>query len=358
MSSSKQRDYLFDNYKAFLIVLVVIGHFIEGSYDNNLFLTTLKWLIVSFHMPAFIFISGYFSKRQLSVRDLVRKLIIPYLVFELLYYLLYVLIIHKPTGLYLMYPKFSLWYLLALFFWRVLTPYIKKVPHYMVISIVAGLLIGCSDMSGNLLSIPRALVFFPFFLAGTDFTREKLTMIRTRRNQRIAVILIAAFCAFLILNPYCKTISPKVFYGRYNYHLLGQTTIEGILCRLACYLIGFVMTFAVALLISERKTCYSYIGTRTMAIYLFHGLVYSTIKGCSHILSDINTVPETVLLILFCVALTAVLSIPQLSTATAALSNIRISVHLPKLQPRKIFDLFSVLGQDPFFYSRLWWVFR
>lgn len=27
----KERDYLFDNYKVFLIFLVVIGHFIEPS---------------------------------------------------------------------------------------------------------------------------------------------------------------------------------------------------------------------------------------------------------------------------------------------------------------------------------------
>lgn len=345
MSSSKQRDYLFDNYKAFLIVLVVIGHFIENSYDNNLFLTTLKWLIVSFHMPAFIFISGYFSKRKLPFRVLIQKLVIPYLIFELLYYFLYVMIIHKPTGLYLMYPKFSLWYLQALFFWRLLTPYVKKIPHYMIITIAAGLLIGCSTMSGNLLSIPRTLVFFPFFLAGTDFDREKLTLLRTRRNRIFAVILIAAFTVFLILNPYCRTVSPKVFYGRYNYHFLGQTVTEGILCRCICYLIGFVMALAVALLISDRKTCYSYIGTRTMAIYLFHGLVYSTIKGCSGILSDVHSPAESMLLILFCVILVGVLSIPQLSTMTAAISNINPS-------------LFYVPYQDPFYYSRYWWVFH
>ena len=64
-SAAKQRDYLFDNYKALLIVLVVMGHFIEPCYRNNEFLYTLKWLIVSFHMPAFIFISGYFSSLEL-----------------------------------------------------------------------------------------------------------------------------------------------------------------------------------------------------------------------------------------------------------------------------------------------------
>ena len=38
----KQRDYLFDNYKVLLIVLVVISHFIEPSYNQNAFLYELK----------------------------------------------------------------------------------------------------------------------------------------------------------------------------------------------------------------------------------------------------------------------------------------------------------------------------
>ena len=62
LMSTKSRNYFLDNYKALLIVLVVIGHFIEPCYENNDFLTILKWVIFSFHMPAFIFISGFFSK--------------------------------------------------------------------------------------------------------------------------------------------------------------------------------------------------------------------------------------------------------------------------------------------------------
>lgn len=95
--STKNRDYFFDNYKALLIVLVVVGHFIEPCYDNNVFLSGLKWMIFSFHMPAFIFISGYFSKREIRFGKLVQKLVIPYFVYELIYYFLYVFIIHKET---------------------------------------------------------------------------------------------------------------------------------------------------------------------------------------------------------------------------------------------------------------------
>ena len=50
---NKQREYLFDNYKVLLIVLVVIGHFIEPCYDQNPFLYELKWGIMgrSMNLP-------------------------------------------------------------------------------------------------------------------------------------------------------------------------------------------------------------------------------------------------------------------------------------------------------------------
>ena len=36
-------------------------------------------------MPAFIFISGYFSKRELPLSVSIRKLAVPYLVYEVIY---------------------------------------------------------------------------------------------------------------------------------------------------------------------------------------------------------------------------------------------------------------------------------
>lgn len=328
--NTEHRDYLFDNYKALLIGLVVIGHFIELSYENNAFLYTLKWLIVSFHMPAFIFISGYFSKRTLSLGALFRKLVIPYVIYEVMYYSVYITIIHKPTELYLMYPKFSLWYIQALFFWRLLTPLVKKLPHYMIISVTAGLLIGCLGLPGNLLSIPRTLVFFPFFLAGTNFRRETLTLLRCRKNQIIALLAIATFTCYLILDDFHKTLSPKIFYGRYNYNYLEQTFAEGILCRLICYGIGFAMAIAVMLLIPERQNRLSYIGTRTMAVYLFHGLAYSVLKGCTHILQNIDTLPDSLLLITFCIALTGFFSLLPFTTFTNIVADMRLSSTLQR----------------------------
>lgn len=329
MNPKKERDYLFDNYKVILIFLVVVGHFIQPAYGDSPLISALKWMIVSFHMPAFIFISGYFSKRDVPVSVSVRKLAIPYLVYEAIYFLFYTFIIQKETGLYLHRPKFSLWYLMALFAWRIITPYVKKIPHHFILSIAAGLLIGLSDIPGNFLSIHRILVFYPFFLTGMYFDRDLITRFRNAKTQKFAGVITAlAFASIIPLTQY----PAKIFYGRYSYDSLGQSDIEGILCRIACYAISFVLTYALMFLISEKETRYSYIGPRTMAVYLFHGLTYNLVKDCTDILENIDTLGETGLLIGFCAALTRVCATNPLVTFTNKISNLefsRLCLHIP-----------------------------
>lgn len=324
-TAQKPRDYLFDNYKVLLIFLVVAGHFVGPSTRCNSFLLVFKWLIVSFHMPAFVFVSGYFSKKALSLGTLIQKLAVPYVVYEIMYYLLYTCVLHKETGLCLLKPKFTLWYLMALFFWRFITPYVKKIPFYMVFAIGAGLLIGFSDMENNFLTIPRALVFYPYFLAGTSFERESLTRLRSSRVQYIAAACIAAITLFLIFIGLQKIAPMQIFYGRYNYSSMKQGITEGLLWRLVSYAIGFIMTYSILALIPEKKLCCSYIGTRTMAIYLFHGLTYSYFRYCTKLLNHIDTAAGTILLLAFCAGLTALFSLKPFTVFTSTVSNFHLT---------------------------------
>lgn len=304
--STKSRNYFLDNYKSFLILLVVIGHFIEPCYTNNLFLTILKWIIFSFHMPAFIFISGYFSKKDMGLEKLIQKLVIPYFIFELLYYFLYVFVIHKETGLYFNRPKFSLWYLMSLFFWRIATPYLKRIPGNLFIAITGGLLIGFTQL-GNFFSIPRTLFFYPFFLAGYYFQENWFDTVR--RHWKAFTIGLAAAPGLLggwVLFT-GQELTPFIFYGRYSYADMGLTNGVGLLVRLVCYGISFLAIFAVCAIIPRKKHFYSILGVRTMSIYLFHGLVYSILKD-GHVLEKVNTPLETVLLLGFCILLTFVLA--------------------------------------------------
>jgi fucose 4-O-acetylase-like acetyltransferase len=62
------RNLSIDALKAFAIFLVVLGHFLQSTipdFDNN----HLFRLIYSFHMPLFIFISGYLSYRYGGIQS-------------------------------------------------------------------------------------------------------------------------------------------------------------------------------------------------------------------------------------------------------------------------------------------------
>lgn len=323
-TTQKSRDYLFDNYKVLLIFLVVVGHFVGPSVHDNDFLLILKWFIVSFHMPAFIFISGYFSKKNLPFFTIVKRLAVPYIAYEFIYYLWYVFIVHKETELRLLNPKFTLWYLLALFMWRAITPYIKKIPGYMILAVLAGLLIGYSNMENNFLTIPRALVFYPFYLAGTSFDRSMLDKLRTKKGKIIAVACIAVIFLLLAIIGLQKAAPMQIFYGRYNYASMKQGMLEGLLWRIGTYLIGFVMTFAVMILMTDKKLPISYIGTRTMAIYLFHGLTYTYLEHCTSLLENLDTFGETFLLLAGCAGITALFSLKPFTNFTNIFSSFKL----------------------------------
>lgn len=305
--TDRQREYLFDNYKVLLIILVVIGHFIEPNYEQNPFLYELKWGIVAFHMPAFIFISGYFSKKIPSAKKMISGLIIPYFVYEILYYLLYTFILDKETGLYFTRPKFSLWYLMALFAWRILAPFVQKIPGKFVLSIAAGLLIGLTNLD-NFLSIPRIVFFFPFFLAGLNFDSSRLTRFRNRKGYIGALTLLGALAVFLFTDERHDSLTPQIFYGRYSYHDLELGNPEGILIRILCYAVSFLLIYLFMLVLPTEKKSYSYLGERTMAIYIFHGFIYSCLKYGSSVLSSVESNLESILLLGFCLFLVWLLS--------------------------------------------------
>lgn len=321
VSTKDHREYLFDNYKVLLILLVVIGHFIEPNYDQNPFLYELKWAIVAFHMPAFIFISGYFSKRIPSIKKLISGLVIPYFVYEILYYLLYTFILDKETGFYFTRPKFSLWYLMALFAWRIIAPFVQKIPGYFVLSLIAGLLIGLTNLD-NFLSIPRIVFFFPFFLAGLRFDSSCLTRFRNTKGYCGALAILGAFAVFLFTDTWHDHLSPKIFYGRYSYKDLELGNIEGSLIRILCYIISFMLIYLFMLVLPAEKKSYSYLGERTMAIYIFHGFIYSCLKYGSSILSSVESNLESILLVVFCLFLVWLLSRKPFVTITNKIAHL------------------------------------
>ena len=116
-----ERNKSLDGLKYILIVFVVIGHFIEPSRYNNQISCYLYSMIYSFHMPLFIWLSGYFYKHR-TFKEEIQKCI-P---------LLEVCLISHIAFAYLQSGELSLrtllnfgytpsWYVLSLVCWRLMS---------------------------------------------------------------------------------------------------------------------------------------------------------------------------------------------------------------------------------------------
>ncbi|HIH7688637.1 TPA: acyltransferase family protein, partial [Staphylococcus aureus] len=118
MTSLKERDYFFDNARAILILLVVFGHMLQPYTSGDKYLSALYLVIYSFHMPTFLFISGYFAKnidKPYYLEKISKRLIVPYMIF-FAFFSIYYFLTGKSDELQLdpFNPVFALWFLITL----------------------------------------------------------------------------------------------------------------------------------------------------------------------------------------------------------------------------------------------------
>lgn len=64
----KIRDGRFDTMKGFLILFVVFGHFFTHDSAHGLSSSVMANFIFFFHMPLFVFLSGYFTNNKNIIR--------------------------------------------------------------------------------------------------------------------------------------------------------------------------------------------------------------------------------------------------------------------------------------------------
>ena len=127
---NKERSAYWDNIKGFLILLVVFGHVLYKLQATSPIINTTVDSIYMFHMPAFIFVSGYFGKSERSRSfESIIKLIFLFFIFNSI-----TLFIEGYTD-YLQ-PIYSYWYLIALIVWRLTAHRISKYKFVNIILIV------------------------------------------------------------------------------------------------------------------------------------------------------------------------------------------------------------------------------
>lgn len=282
-ANEKGRLYFYDNAKFILIFLVVLAHYLSPLTSTIPFCKVVWSSINVFHMPAFIFISGFFAKSYIAKDNTVKvqrtfTYIVLYLAAQLAVSLFERLVLKAQFSASVMNARSSLWFLQCLILWHLFLPFVARFKASVAIpvSFVVALWAGYETQCLNFMAISRVLVHFPFFLCGYYCSQQQIEKL-FRWKVRIPLLIAAAgIITMFALVP--ETGAGKIFTCNFPY-----TSIESIsfmpyglywTARLAFYAEAFIMGAAFLSIMPRSKVVFTALGAKSLSVYILHRFVY------------------------------------------------------------------------------------
>ena len=283
MAVTKERDYMFDIFRGLLMLSIPVSHFTKmtgnlygstylgGGFPQATFFGFVYITINVFVMQAFMFLSGYFSKRPERARETAFQTFMwPYLVFTFIYFLIRIFFFGS-AHLTFMSPPFALWFLFALFFYRFFLVDMVKFHWLLPLSIVLGLLAGQVEEWGDFMALGRTMSYFCFFILGYYCSPERLAWFRKLKEHKallalLGVVLVAISILFCYKGPNVGWLLL-----RESYHSFPRMTWWGdILLRGAIMVIASLWIIFMINVLPSKPCFLSYVGANTMPVYMFH----------------------------------------------------------------------------------------
>lgn len=231
-----------DLLKGILIILVIIGHILQGTLEENIF----RHIIYSFHMPLFIGVSGFLLNTSRINRDSLAtlfekykyRIIIPWIIAVVVYAIVinwnnigtstFIIIFTKSFVL----PYYHLWFIPAFASWILLTWIAKKLKvadgMLLIISFAISILTYIIDtyelyQSTPLISSGLKILlytfrpyFYVFFVLGIFLRSKNLEGLRTISS----VTLLISFITIVVLFYYKNLELSIVSFFILNFSLL------------------------------------------------------------------------------------------------------------------------------------------
>lgn len=276
------RDAYIDSLKGVLIFFVVYGHILLGNFPAGSINCALKNFIFMFHMPLFIFLSGMFShvKDKKKYTKAIVLLLETYLIYQFLHY-----IIPLPHNVgqislfnYIVYPTWTMWYLVSLLSWRIMVYFIsneffeRNKKLIIIASFTISLVSGYAPV-GSQFSLQRTMCFLPFFILGYYTKPSKVKMI----IQRIPKVLAFIVCITTLLGLYF-VIGKNLGYvtaGSSNYYVTSNSFIA-LVMRIISFVCAIILSISIMRLTPNNKVLAD-IGKQTLFVYIIHTFVATAI---------------------------------------------------------------------------------
>jgi fucose 4-O-acetylase-like acetyltransferase len=273
---TKQRDAFFDNAKYLAIVLVAMGHAWEPLRSGSRTVTALYTIVYAFHMPAFIVISGYFSRgfdaSPEKIKRLITGVVVPYVVFETAYTFFTRWTDNVPDRpVTLLDPLYLTWFLAALFIWRLTTPLWKSVRYPLPLALGIAALATLSPTIGKDLDLQRTLQFLPYFVLGLCLKPEHFRLVRRWKTRILAVPVFA--CALAFAYWAVPRMDYAWFFHRASAEELGVPAWYGPVMTLALFGCSLTLVACFLAWVPGRRMWFTALGAGTLYGYLLHGFV-------------------------------------------------------------------------------------
>ena len=278
LQSETGREYYFDNLKFLLIFLVVLGHFAELIMRKSEIAKTTWMIIYSFHMPLFIFVSGFFAKNAVKNRNYNKSIM-----FFILYFIMktVIFIVDKSCGLN---PNYNFtkinsiqWYIFAMGAWYLISILLRNANKKIIfmLSVFFALIIGFDKNIGDIWGVSRILVFYPFFLLGLNINNDKLFKIVKNKGTKIIapIYLIILVLIFVLFIDKIYLVRP-ILTGRNPYSSLNNSIEQfGVLIRMCWYIVATFTGICIMSLVPKGKTIITNLGQRTISVYFYHAII-------------------------------------------------------------------------------------
>lgn len=296
------RNIYLDSVKGLLIFLVVFAHLI-GQFTDIGIINRVYTFIYSFHMPAFVFISGALSQKTLNVGKLSKNILIPLVLFDLIYEAEYYLINGDLSGyIKVGAPYWIMWFLLSLTMWRLLTPVLITLKYPIAISVLVSLSAQFLEISGHTLSILRTFSFLPFYVMGLTLSKHLLSC--NKFNMSVSFFTLAASTSGLLIISY---ITPAIFfYGALPFSSLGMPLMQFLTTKMFNFILVPLLIISLISL-KHHSATFEKFGINSLSIFVLHGLFVPFITDAmiKHNQHDYNLIIALFISFLLCLVLSS-----------------------------------------------------
>lgn len=263
-----------DLIKGIAIYLVVIGHVIERVYDINYLNSPLVNVLYCFHMPLFMFVSGFLAgKANLTFKMVIKKafvLLLPFTFVGGLYIYVYNINVlhfifsnHKGGYWYLivLFESYVLYYVVCAF--RKTFSYNYKIEFAVLISpyiLLVFLMTVLNCIWIDLMSLKELIRLYIFFVLGViTYNSEAMMKLLMFNSNLYTICALVIICLFPFNSYSISSVSTHFFVV-----MLFRTCIGIAFVFLIFYLINHMKIFEMC------KKIILYMGSKSLSIYLFH----------------------------------------------------------------------------------------